>query len=351
MVPDSSFEIMLNCPTTFGMIYYPPNPPGWPQTLTHWYSAVANSPDYYNGCSTDIYSTVPNNYNGYHPAHTGVAYTGIVTYSGFLNNGPGLNYREYIATQLTQPMTTGDTYNISMWVKFLVPDGLTSPVAKVSVDRFGVHISNTQVFSVNSPLANSYTSLQNSTAGFLSDTSQWVKISGQYTATGGEQFITIGTFNDGALPAMQPAYPLNPAPGDNYHSYYLVDDVSVTKIVPVPCDTLTITHDTLICAFDNTLLKPEAITPTYVWSTGAGTQNISVSSSGTYWRIATLGCDATIDTSVIQQLIRKTHPSAPFSKVSPYKAIPVPLLIYGARELPHHLSIYRMEEHLSVGQL
>jgi gliding motility-associated-like protein len=300
LVADSSFEEILNCPTTFGQIFCPLNPPGWPQTLTHWFSPVPNSPDYYSSCTSDIYATVPNNYYGNYPARTGNAYAGIVAYGGNPSYGPGTNYREYVETELTQPMVAGEKYKISLWVNFVVHPYLSAGYAAVAVDRLAANLSANQVLSGTAPLANTYISLQTAIPSFLDDSSQWVNITGKYTAAGGEKFLTIGTFNDGVLPALQPFFPATPLPTDNYLAYYFIEDVSVTVDPPVACDTVIVYHDTLVCTTASIILDPEINSISYYWNTGSTAQNISVSSSGTYWRIATDGCNAIIDTFKVQ---------------------------------------------------
>jgi gliding motility-associated-like protein len=299
LVVDSSFEDYLTCPITFGMVYCPLAPPSWPQTLTHWFSAVPNSPDYYNSCSSNMYSTVPNNYYGNYPAHTGQAYAGIVAYGGHIVNSI-TSYREYIECQLTQPLVAGQKYKLSMWVNFIVHPYIMSPgYVSAATDRLAAHFSVNQLMALSGPLSNSFISIQSQPAGFLNDSSQWVNITGEYIATGGENFLTIGTFDNGTIPALQPFYPATPAPGDSYESYYFIDDVTLTTAPVVPCDTNIFIHDTIICSTE-AILNPFQTDGFYTWNTGEITPGISVNTSGIYWRIATDGCNATIDTFKVQ---------------------------------------------------
>lgn len=300
MVPDSSFEVMMSCPTTFGMIYCPLSPPGWPQTLTHWFSAVPNSPDYYHSCSTDPTSTQPINFYGDYPPRTGQGYAGLVAYGGLLANGPTASYREYIETQLTQPLVAGQKYTISMWVNFAFHPDAGSFHNVMAVNRLEVHFSTTLFGALSGPLSADFVPVQTQPVSYLTDTSQWVRITGEYTATGGEQFMTIGTFNNGVMPPLQQHAPTTPINGATVQSYYMIDDVSLYPEPIIPCDTLTISQDTLVCTLDAITLQPTSTATAYYWSTGATTQHISVNNSGTYWRVATMGCDATIDTFHVQ---------------------------------------------------
>ena len=62
----------------------------------------------------------------------------------------------------------------------------------------------------------------------ITDTLNWVLISGEFIAAGGERFITIGSFKSNAQTAFDTT-----SWGTDPRAYYYVDDVSV-----VACDTM-----------------------------------------------------------------------------------------------------------------
>jgi gliding motility-associated-like protein len=308
IVPDSSFESYLNCPDYMGQVSCPLTPGLFLPTLTEWYCPIPTSTDYNNDCSLYPFTATTNNYFGPQLPHTGDGYICIVAYNipiGYPNL-PQSSYREYIACQLTQPLIAGQVYNISCYVKIFARSLLSFSGGNFyAVDRFAANFSNGLITSPVSPLSLSCVPLQLPSQGFITDTT-WVKINGEYTATGGEDHLIIGTFNDGVVPALQHFFPTPPIVVGEIMSYYMMDDVSLrTK-----CDTTITTHDTTLCAPQITELFPNGTGMSYKWCTGATSQFISVASAGTYWRIATTGCNANIDTFDVRlftDTISNTH--------------------------------------------
>lgn len=296
LVPNPSFEQTNKCPTSFGQIECPLSPSASKKTVIDWISPVPNSPDYYNSCSKNIYATVPNNFHGNYPANTGDAYVGIVAHSGNLAAGPSKSYREYVSSKLTQPLVAGEQYEVSCYVRMAFkPDPQHSPNT-VAIDEMGVHFSNSQITSIHYPLNHNNIAMNDSLKQPLNSQTSWTKISGVYTATGGEEWITLGVFNFSNIhPNFTQVFPTTVAPNRSHHSYYLIDDVSVIK--KPKCDTLIKTTDSILC---NSLSLPVTLNSSasgasYTWSNGANTASISAPSIGTYWCSATQGCNLTID--------------------------------------------------------
>lgn len=99
----------------------------------------------------------------------------------------------------------------------------------------GAFLSNTAVSDVGSPGLVLQHTPKIVSENFLSDTLNWMQVSGYYKANGGEMYITIGNFNtDIASDTIHV--------GGFYNgSLYFIDDVTVKKIAS--CDTtLTVTE-------------------------------------------------------------------------------------------------------------
>ena len=91
--------------------------------------------------------------------------------------------------------------------------------------------SNIPITTSNYYILN-YTPQVTSPSGvFLTDTLNWMQVSGTYTATGGETYITIGSFNSDA---NTDTIDYGTANGSK-QAYYFLDDISV-----VDCSTLGI---------------------------------------------------------------------------------------------------------------
>ncbi|MEO5673182.1 MAG: hypothetical protein ABIQ74_00910 [Chitinophagales bacterium] len=96
LLPNASFEDHTSCPTMAGQV----------DSVTHWFQ-VTESPDYFNSCSPISSLSVPNNLFGYQLPVYGDAYCGMWCYN------PSPNSREYIGTELDNPLVIGQQYFVS----------------------------------------------------------------------------------------------------------------------------------------------------------------------------------------------------------------------------------------------
>lgn len=297
IVPNPGFEDHTNCPTSFGQIGCPLVTPPFLPTVKNWISAVPNSPDYFNGCTSDIYASVPDNFYGHHPAHGGKAYTGIIAYSANSIN-PSAPYMEYIEIKLDKTMQAGEQYQLSCFVKPVFnrdPSSIVNMVAVKSISA--LFTSNWQLKNSPPILSGNAVTMQSRTGDFIKDTVNWTEVTGYYTATGGEEWLTIGgSFNTTAQ--VSQLFPDMPRPSHSFLGYYLIDDVSVTPVLP--CDTAIRKHDTLICELLSTpviLQSSGTVAYSYQWNTGDAGMTLDINKGGTYWCFADLkGCNVTIDT-------------------------------------------------------
>ncbi len=188
----------------------------------NWY-AYRNSPDYFNSCSTSGHS-VPNTGIGYQYAATGDAYAGIICYG---TNGSGFdsNAREYMGAQLASPLVIGQKYYVSMKVN--TPNSYNWPCASNNIGILFSTISYTDT-------SNSITNITNAvpiknfahiyTTSVVTDTVNWVNISGSLIADSAYSYIIIGNFFDNQHTSYIQINNSNP----QCFSYYFVDDICVS---------------------------------------------------------------------------------------------------------------------------
>lgn len=224
LVPNWSFEDTIQCPDNFGQL----------NRTTFWFNPTAGTPDYYNNCNTQVTAFgIPENVYGFQVAKTGNGY------SGFLYGGPSFipaNAREYIETQLIDSMQNGHQYCISFYVSL-------SNSADMAISNVGCYLSNNSITASNIFNLPVTPQIENPVGNYLMDTLNWMRISGTFTAIGGEQYITIGNFhNDTTTDSVRIGQ------GGNLYYYYYIDDVSVYE-----CDTVTTT--------DNNFFVPNAFSP------------------------------------------------------------------------------------------
>jgi hypothetical protein len=208
LVPNSSFEVYSICPTSSGQINY---------AIPWQGNPTGTTTDYFNSCSSSM--GIPNHgSDGFQYAHTGNAYSAIWVYDGV-----GMDYREYLQTQLIDSLKPNICYKVSFFINLY--NG-----SQYATNNMACHFSNILISSTGTgnvlSLSSQITSLNNF---IINDTLNWVNISGIYSATGGEKYITIGNFyNNANTDTIITNYGTNPS------AYYYIDDVSVIPIDSIP---------------------------------------------------------------------------------------------------------------------
>ena len=220
LVFNSSFEDYRECPRKIDAL-------GQLTIVDAWYQPTAGSADYYNVCGARDCG-VPRNKLGIQDAHFGNGFCGIYCSK--------TDYREYLQTELKEPLRAGEMYRVSFYVSLSeyssgavatigalftterVGDTVRSVLMDKAIKQLAPGISQTVATYFEPQVVNDYDRV-------LDDTKAWMQVSGVFTAKGGERFMTIGNF----YPASQSnvvdldslTYLL---PG----AYYYIDDVSVT---------------------------------------------------------------------------------------------------------------------------
>src|SRR5687767_11392239 len=233
LVPNPSFENITGCPASLSQY----------NLATPWAipPGSGTTPDLFNPCNTTACSVdAPNNFIGVTNAFSGVGYAGILVG----NYGSCPNCREYLQIQLTSPLVAGTQYCVSMRV-------LRASFTQTASNNLGIYISNTAINQPGNQPINTVTPQFNHTAVIM-DSANWTLVSGQYTALGGENFITIGNFYDDINTTFfNYAYPtactnLFITAGA---AYYYLDSVFVGTCAVLPVANFTASN-TVICAGD-----------------------------------------------------------------------------------------------------
>lgn len=203
LVPNPSFESYSACPVFFSELF----------KCNFWINPNVNTPDYFHECNTqppNISPDVPNNMLGNQNAKTGFAYSGIYLFENVSNR------REYLGILLSDTLISGKKYCVGAYLS-------SADLMIYTTDDFGFLFSDTLIFQ-NDLLYLPFTpQVTNLTGNFLNDKVNWVEISGEFIAQGGEQYLYIGNFNpDSATDTVN----LNDG-SSWYGAYVYIDDVSV----------------------------------------------------------------------------------------------------------------------------
>ena len=215
LVPNGDFEQYRGCPDFEGEL---DSAQDWINPTTYIFAA-----DYYNPCALTPNERVPNNSFGYQIAHSGVGYAGI-----FLLQLPLPETREYMEVKLISPLLADSCYHFKMFVNLGNKCSITS-------HNIGVYFSDTIISGLPDITQLPYIPQIQNTTGNTFDTLNWTKVSGDYTAIGGENYLIIGNYNSDI---STDTAEINPS-GISGWIYVYIDDVSL-----VPCSTTGITNYT-----------------------------------------------------------------------------------------------------------
>lgn len=229
MVYNPSFEEYVRCPERIDAL-------GVMTAVDAWWQPTAGSSDYFNACGGPE-CQVPRNKMGYQNAHTGTAYCGIYCSQE--------HYREYLQTELRQPLQAGRRYRVSFWVSlaekspyaiatigaFLTPDRIANTTWDLLMHR---EWTDYEQDDGQQAIATYYSpQVVHSFDSVIAESKAWVEVAGEFFAEGGERFLTIGnfaSFNRSNVNQTESGNAILPG------AYYYIDDVSV---VPVDGDNIT----------------------------------------------------------------------------------------------------------------
>jgi len=295
LVPNPSFELYNSCPNGISGLEYSPGYITFP-TVQAWVNPMhSGSADYFNRCApANSYVSIPGNAFGHQAPRNGNAYLGIIAWEGHSNGTTMSNvFAEYVQCKLNQPMAAGVSYCVTYYVN----NGISPATYNyVGIDNMGVNFAVTKPTQSSGYTMSLANSVVNQPGKFLVDSAGWMRVTAIYTATGGEEWMTMGWFDNGGTPNFQPITPVIPNTRDNFRCYLYIDDVSVVKMSNT--DTVFTVHDSMACSPDSFVvtLKSTAELGDYQWSNGATVEKVNVKDTGMYWCVGSAGCITYIDT-------------------------------------------------------
>lgn len=218
LVPNADFETFTNCPIG----------PGEITNATGWTNPDTSSADYFHTCNTGSFPlpslSVPSNIMGYQQARSGNAYGGIICNE--VINFPPLpafedDYREYLQVQLTSPLVAGTEYEVEFYWSL-------SNASTHYVEELGAYFSNS-ITNLQQSTALPFTPQVSVSGTPLNDTTDWVLFRQTFIASGGEQYMIIGNFNDPNNTTSGTTGVASNIQTGGDHAYYYIEDVSVKE--------------------------------------------------------------------------------------------------------------------------
>lgn len=229
LVPNPSFEEYEDCPWGAAGINEG-KAIGW--KAWNW------TPDYFNACSSDIdgYMGVPSNAFGFQHAISGNAYAGLGTYE---NIDP--NSREYIAIELSEPLSIGQTYYVFFHFSFY--EGMEGDDRWCASNNIGLRFFKDPQYDTFPPstwfMPDNFAHLNYNQ--IHTDTTNWTLVEGWVTADQDYNWLAIGNFFDDN---NTDTLILN-STGVSCFAYYFVENVCVS-LNPEGCDYLVSTPSLLL---------------------------------------------------------------------------------------------------------
>lgn len=198
LVPNFNFETISSSPTTFNQI----------GLTSNWYSPYGVADVFHTSASSSSVG-VPANYFGTQSAHSGNTYVGIA-------NSSTNSYHEYLEVALTTPLVVGQDYYCEAYV---------SPGEgnyKYGTNNFGFRFTVGALTGAagNPPIGGPVDVNWTST---ILDYTNWVRISGTFTATTAGTHLTIGNF----FSSSATTWTLLGTSGGINSQYWYIDDVTV----------------------------------------------------------------------------------------------------------------------------
>lgn len=209
LVLNESFEEHDYCPYNVGI-----------SMVADWVG-IRGSVDYFHECGTNGQS-VPDNWAGSQEAHTGQAYIGMaVCASPWAISFPLLsNAREFAGVSLRRTLVAGEEYQVEFFINL-------SDIKCYAIRNMGAYLSNGQPSDQIDQLLSLQPQVRYEGEEFLDAKESWTRISGTFTAQGGENFLTIGNFDDDDHTDTLAVSCNN---SGQLNAYYYVDDVSVISV-------------------------------------------------------------------------------------------------------------------------
>lgn len=208
LVQDGSFEKKKYCPTAYNLQQL--------KTFENWKQASEGTPDHYHACSEKM--GVPENLTGTQEALDGEAYAGLILFSGSKTN-----YREYLQTKLSRPLSSGEMVCIEVWIS-------PAEKAKYVCDGFGVILSKEMLSTTKSGLLPAEAQMDNPKLHIMDDTEGWTLLSSSYIARGAEEYLTMGNFRPDKNMKILIRTEDQGAVSSNNFAYLFIDQVSVTPV-------------------------------------------------------------------------------------------------------------------------
>jgi len=228
LVPNASFEAMNHLPT---------DAPDFSSNLDHWFSPNLSEPF---ACHVDAIDLNPNwaspNPNRYQQPRTGKAMAIYTTISYRNAIVEFVNEREYVSVKIKRTIPKRAKVYAEFWISWHGYDCCRTESVSFPGGQHGMWFSPTQPFENSRGLLAARPQIN--LDSLVTDTVNWLKVSGTFISEADYDYLTIGNFYpDRQSPYILPVYGWELLGGG---SPYFVDDVKVRILNPRVPDTIRV---------------------------------------------------------------------------------------------------------------
>ena len=180
--------------------------------VTNWSDPNAGTSDFFAPNSSGGITTPPANFFGFEYPHSGYCYGGFDFYIGH-----GSISKEFVQASFRNPLQGGKTYAIESYVSL----GEHS----ICFSDLGFYFSDTMVTEVTGTIIHVTPQYENPIGNIINTHIGWQRITGTYTAHGGENYLSIGIFKPDSMMHIDTCSNLGGR--FDYDAYLFIDDVAL----------------------------------------------------------------------------------------------------------------------------
>ena len=212
-------EEYYQCPDYGNQLHYAK---GW-----FGYDGNGGSCEYYNNCNSkgNMSVGIPKNMAGFQDARTGNAYQGFLMYSTIVTSN------EFSMTKFKKELKN-EKYIISFYSSLANRFGLGIKEIGIYCSKDSISLSQLFADTINPNYVNN--------DSIITDTLNWTRVEGIFSANGGEEYLTIGNFFINRPVTSKIIDP------NALVAYYYIDDVALYPI-NAPIAKAQCANDTLVC--------------------------------------------------------------------------------------------------------
>ncbi|KAA9345844.1 OmpA family protein [Adhaeribacter soli] len=214
LVPNGSFENTAATPKNVAQFF-----------LAQPWSSTAPSPepaDLFHKQSRSLDVAAPHNYMGMQEPRTGEAYAGIAV----IRKGK-IDYREFMQVYLSEPLRKGELYDAEFYVSL-------SDFSEIATNGLSMYVSHKVPLLAQNGYLMIRPQISKPESEIIAEKQDWVKVSGQFKAQGGETVLTIGNFLSPSKTPKQKVKSARKETDREAFAYYYIDDIKLTRVGDKP---------------------------------------------------------------------------------------------------------------------